>query len=304
VIVGGPEAFRAAWRELPATPFGPATAHRLLLVSPVGFRLDDESRSDNLYMAAGTASEARALAEHAQLVEALSERLETHLFDGTPETPDAVFPNNVFATAEGRAVVGRMRHPVRRREAARADIRGFLAEEMGYRLRDLSDRDDLVAELTGPLVVDRLRGIGYCGLTERCDRAGARAMHDALGLRLSFVFDLAPGEYHTNVVMAVLAGRALVVHAGSFADPEVPRAIAEVYGARVLWLSDEEKAGFAGNCIALGDDEVWMSERAERALRPESRSAIESWGFSLHAVALDEIEKSGGSLRCCVAELF
>ena len=38
-----------------------------------------------------------------------------------------------------------------------------------------------VAELTGPLIVDRGRNIGFCGLTERCDRSGRRS--DARGLR-------------------------------------------------------------------------------------------------------------------------
>ncbi len=46
-------------------------------------------------------------------------------FRAIRRTPDAVFPNNVFATAPGRLIVGRMRHPVRQREAERADIRGF-----------------------------------------------------------------------------------------------------------------------------------------------------------------------------------
>jgi hypothetical protein len=226
------------------------------------------------------------------------------VFAGDPEAPDAVFPNNVFATARGRLIVGRMRHEVRRREAANAALRRHFEQRLGYGVVDLSGRDDLVAELTGPLVVDHARRIGYCGLSGRCDRRGAEAMHDAFGLALTFVFELASGEYHTNVVASVLAGRALVIHESSFADPEVPRAIASVYGERVLRLSDEEKSAFAGNCLALAPDQVWMSARAEASLRPESRRALESWGFAVRSVPLDEIEKAGGSLRCCVAEIF
>src|SRR5690606_30672657 len=186
----------------------PGAAREVLLVSPRGFRLAEESRRDNRYMAAGGADEARALAEHRALAAALAGSVAVTVLDGDPATPDAVFPNNVFATAPGRLVVGRTRHEVRRREAARADVRALFTAR-GYEVVDLSGRDDLVAELTGPLVVDRARGIGYCGLSERCDRAGAAAMHDALGLALTFVFALAPGEYHTNVVLSVLAGRAV-----------------------------------------------------------------------------------------------
>ena len=304
MIVDDAAAFRRALEELPAEPWGPPTAREVLLVAPHGFRLAEESGLDNRYMARGaTVSEDRALAEHRSLAQALGGTLPVRVLPGDPEAPDAVFPNNVFATAPGRLVVGRMRHEVRRREAARDDIRRLLGGEGRRRVVDLSIRDDLVAELTGPLVVDRLRGIGFCGLTERCDRAGAAAMHEALGLRLTFAFELAAGEYHTNVVLAVLAGRACVLHAGSFADPAVPEAIAAIYGEHVVRLSDAEKAAFAANCIALGD-ECWMSARAEAALRPASRARLERAGFRIRSVALDEIEKAGGSLRCCVCEIY
>ena len=41
---------------------------------------------------------ARALAQHRALQRALSTELPTVCFPGDPDTPDAVFPNNVFAT--------------------------------------------------------------------------------------------------------------------------------------------------------------------------------------------------------------
>jgi N-dimethylarginine dimethylaminohydrolase len=47
-----------------------------------------------------------------------------------------------------------------------------------------------------------------------------------------------------------------------------------------------------------------MSEAAADALAPQHRAALERAGFRLGSVALDEIEKAGGSLRCCVGEIF
>lgn len=303
MLVDSPGAFRAALAAREFPPDSPATARAALLVAPHGFRLAEESTLDNRYMRSDADfSEARALAEHAALAAALAGTLPVTVFPGDPATPDAVFPNNVFATVPGRVIIGRMRHQVRRREAGRADIRRHLAA--GRTCVDLSGRTDLVAEMTGPLVIDRLRRIGLCGLSERCDRAGAAAMHEAFDLALTFVFDLSPGEYHANVVLASLAGRAAILHAGSFADPEVPAAIEALYPGRVLRLSDEEKAAFAANAIALGEDEVWMSSGAAASLRPENRERLAAWGFRLRTVALDEIEKAGGSLRCCVAEEF
>ena len=304
MIVDTAAAFRRAV-EGSAAAWGRPTARAAFLVSPVGFRLAEESATDNRYMRVGSAtSEERALVEHAALACQLAASLPVVTFPGDPATPDAVFPNNVFATAPGRLVVGRMRHQVRRREAGREDVRRFFADLLGYEVVDLSADDSLVAELTGPLVIDRARGIGYCGLTERCDRRGAEAMHRAFGLELTFTFELRPEEYHANIVLAVLAGRAAVVHAGSFVDPAVPPAIAAVYGERTLYLSDEEKLGFVGNSIALSAGDVWMSRGAEAALRPASREALASWGFRVCSAPLEEIEKAGGSLRCCVAEIY
>lgn len=306
MIVADASAFRAACAAGGCAPAQPATARAVMLVEPTGIRLSTESATDNHYMdAMQRIDPLRALEQHRVLAEAIRRhaRLPVAVFEGGPETPDAVFPNNVFATVPGRLAVGAMRHAERRREAARADIPAYFEREHGYAVVRL-DPTACVSELTGPLVIDRARGIGYYGRTERLDHAGVVATHAALGLALGFEFALAPGEYHTNVIMAVLAGRALVAHRGSFADPGDADAIAAVYAPHVIWLSDAEKAAFAGNCIALADDAVYMSATAERALTAATRHALDRAGFTLHAVALDEIEKAGGSLRCCVAEIF
>jgi hypothetical protein len=287
-----------------APDFGPACARAAFLVAPEGFALAAQSASDNRYMDMGQATDReRALAEHRDLQRALSASLPTVCFAGADDTPDAQFPNNVFATAPGRLILGHMRHPVRQREAERADIRGFFRDTLGYAELDLRAQPG-ICELTGALVIDRARGLGFCGLSERCDEAGAAAMHAAFGLRGMLLFDLAPGEYHTNVVLSVLAGRAAVIAPGGFADPAVAEAVAGLYAPHALRLSPAEKAGFVANCIALSADAVWMSAAAEAALAPGHRLALERAGFAIRSVPLPEIEKAGGSLRCCVAEIF
>lgn len=295
-------AFSAFARGVPAD-FGPACAKAVFLVVPEGFALAEQSASDNAYMDLGVAVDpARALAQHRELQRALAAAVPTVAFPGDPVAPDGLFPNNVFATAPGRLVVGHMRHPVRQREAERADIRGFFAA-MGYAETDLRAQPG-ICELTGALVIDRARGLGFAGLSERCDEAGAAAMHAAFGLRATLMFDLAPGEYHTNVVMSVLAGRALVVCRSGFADPGVPAAIADLYAPRVVTLSAAQKAAFAGNCIAVSPDRVFVSQAGADVLDPDQRAVLARAGFALAPVVLDEIEKAGGSLRCCVAEIY
>jgi hypothetical protein len=245
----------------------------------------------------------RALAQHRELQRRLASVLPTLCFPGDPATPDALFPNNVFATAPGRLILGHMRHPVRQAEAERADIRRFFTDVLGYRQIDLRAQPG-VCELTGSLVIDHARGIGYCGLGERCEEAGAAAMAAAFGLRALLLFDLAAGEYHTNVVLSVLAGRAAVIADDGFADAAVPAAIAGFYAPAAVRLAPAQKAAFAGNCLALSADTVWMSAAGAAVLRADQRQVLESAGFRLESVDLSELEKAGGSLRCCVAEIW
>ncbi|MBD8524307.1 arginine deiminase-related protein [Pseudomarimonas arenosa] len=293
-----------------AAQFAPsqaACARAAFLVTPQGFAIAAESQHDNVYMLSGQVDSERALAQHRALQAALAERLPVIAFPGHADTPDAVFPNNVFATAQvdgrGRLLIGSMRHPVRQREAERADIPRFFSEVMGYELLDLRQRPGLT-ELTGTLVIDRSRGLGFAGLSPRCDRQGVATMADAFALNACFAFALQDDEYHTNVVLSVLAGRAVVGCPAAFQNERDWQAIADTYGGQVIELDAAEKAGFAGNCIALDGERVWMSERAADGLRPASRAAFERAGFAIGAVALDEIERAGGSLRCCVAEIF
>ncbi len=304
----------AAFASMLAPDFGPATARAAFLVAPDGFALAEQSASDNRYMAEGAAFDAaRAMAQHRALHQALAATLPTVCFAGDAATPDALFPNNVFATARvdaasdvvspPRYIVGRMRHPVRQREAGRGDIRDFFGNVLGYRAVDLSAQPH-PCELTGALVIDRARGIGIAGLSERCDETGARLMHEAFGLRATLLADLAPGEYHTNVVLAVLAGRAVLASRAGFADPAVIDALEAVYPGRVARLSAREHAAFVANAIALSPDAVWMSAQAESALAPATRACLSAAGLEVRAVALDAIEAAGGSLRCCVGEIF
>lgn len=297
--------FLAALPSLAPLPDACATARAAFLVAPAARELAAESAHDNRYMQMDAGFDtSRALVQHAALAQALRADVPVVTFPGDAATPDAMFPNNVFGCAPGRFIVARMRHAVRRREAQRADIRAFFHDVLACREIDFSDGSRGVAELTGSLVIDHARGIGYCGLSERCDMDGARALHDAFGLRLMLCFELAPSEYHTNVVMASLAGRAVILAPDGFADPAVPRTIAQAFNGHALWLTPDQKRAYAANAITLSPARVWLSARAAAALTDAQRVQLADWGFVLGAVELDEIEKAGGSLRCCVAEIF
>lgn len=304
MLVTRPGAFVEAWQSLPPGNWGPPTPRGAMLLSPDGLSAAAVTSADNCYMDPSRAVDSRRLHDqHRALAAALATELPVWVFPGDVATPDATFLNNAFATVPGHLVLGAMRYPERQRETARPDIRAFFRDVLGYAETELTGQG-VVAELTGSLVIDRRRGVGFCGLSERCNLAGARAMHDALGLRLTYAFELSSGEYHTNVVMSVLAGRTLVLCREGLADAEAAQALLSAYGDAAVELSVAEKNAFAGNCIALRDGTVWMSAAAAAGLTAANRARLANMGWQIRSVELDEIEKAGGSLRCCVAELF
>lgn len=282
----------------------PSVPNAVLMVRPEKFHVGKETALDNQYMnLAGHADPERAASQFRGLVELIRKcGTEVLVFPGNSRTPDDVFPNNVFAAVPGQLIIGSMRYPTRRLEAERSDIPAWFTEN-GYQITDLR-RSNCVAELTGALILDRARRIGFCGLSERVDPAGAAAMHKAFGLKLTYCFDLKPEEYHTNVVFSVLSSRACVLHPEACADPATPTAIEAAFPGRTLLIDRYEKDHFVGNCIALNDCDLFMSQVASDALRPANRARLESWGFRIHSTQLDELEKAGGSLRCMVAEIF
>jgi len=305
MITADPKEFLAEARKLVPDAGRPATMRAALLVAPADFFVDSEGSPDNAYIPdEAVADPVRALLQHQDLGAALnSVGVPVITIPGVSSQPDGVFPNNAFGTVPGTLIIGSMAHPGRQAETRRSDIPELFKQVMGYNIIDLSAQN-CIAELTGVMVIDQLRGIGYCGMSQRVDEAGVQAMHKAFGLNLTFRFDLNTDEYHTNVVMSVLAGRACVIFPGAFQDPAGPDAIVEFYGDGAVVISQSEKAAFVGNCLAVTNEDVFMSARAVGKLRPDSLRSLESAGFSVRGIAVDEFEKAGGSLRCLIAEVF
>lgn len=276
------------------------------MVSPVGFSLDQQTAQDNAYMQISqTVDVDLAIRQQINLARKISDcGVPVVSFPGSEETPDAVFPNNAFATTHGRRyIIGSMRYENRQKETQRQDIRDFFGAVLGYEKYEI-DHDKAVAELTGVLVPDRAKGIGFVGMTERVDEAGVKELLQGFNLHMIFQFDLKPTEYHTNVVLAVLAGKACVVCADSFVEPAAADVIAEFYQNKAIMISEQEKQAFIGNCISITDRDIFFSQTAMHHLSTESIGKLEKWGFILHSVDVSELEKAGGSLRCMIGEIF
>ena len=284
---------------------GSPTMKAALLVNPSGFAISTEAAEDNAYMATGQGLDLeRAHHQHQQLARTIQELgVPTVTFAGKKDQPDGIYPNNAYATIPGKAIVGRMYHPSRQRETQRHDIRQFLNTTLGYWETDLSQQKS-PCELTGVVAVDRLRQLAFCGLSRRVDTTGSQLIHEAMDMHGTFEFDLDHSEYHTNIVLALLAGRTCVVHPQGLADPDLGRRIASLYGDNHIIIDQEEKNAFVGNCIAVTDADVLMSLTALDGMHATTKDRFHQLGWNLHAVPVDELEKGGGSLRCLIAEIF
>jgi len=277
----------------------------IMMIEPEDFSILQASTADNIYMQSVVTDPQRARHQHQAVAAYIRDVLgvEVKVFKGRKETPDDLFPNNVFATTPGKLIIGSMFHPERQRESARQDIKKWFSQTLAYSCLDLSSQG-FTAELTGSLIIDHCRQVGFCGLSNRADKQGATAMQQTFGLSAVYDFSLAAGEYHTNVVLSILAGRACVVAPGGIAEPGFVDLLEQIYPDAVVILSEEEKVAFAANCLSLDDKNVLLSATAFKKLQPHNRQILEDLGFRLHPLEVDELEKAGGSLRCLLMELF
>ena len=276
-----------------------------MLIGPEGFGINAESTTDNQYIQAHEQVDLEvAHRQHFHLARTIRNLgLPVVTFAGRSGEPDGVFGNNVFATTPTRFIVGRMYHPSRQRETARSDVRDYFQQLLKRPLHDLS-QGKAVAELTGALVIDRARNFGVCGLSTRADEAGSKSMHDAFDLELSLNASLKETEYHTNVVLAILAGKLSIVAPSAFETEDVQVLLTNVYGKNVVELDDTQPGTFAANCIAVTPNDILMSQTGLDSLRSGQLEIIERAGLNLHGVDVSEFEKAGGSLRCLVTEIF
>ncbi|MEO7995460.1 MAG: arginine deiminase-related protein [bacterium] len=277
----------------------------LLMVRPDGFRLSDQSIKDNRYMKRGTVDPTLAKSQHAAVVEALETAgYAIEVVPGDPACPEACFLNNAFATTERGAIYGSLRHVDRAEEPRRPLVRKRL-DSLGYNtVGDLSGEAEVIAELTGSLIIDHARNVGFLGMSERVNQPGAERMAELFGLEAILQFDLTSAEYHTNTVLAVLPGKGAVIASDGFADPAIPQAIADFYDDSVVWLTPSQKRHFAANLLALDGKHVAMSAAAAEALGEAGLGFIRAQGYTPLIVPIGEIEKGGGSIRCLLCELW
>jgi hypothetical protein len=312
----------------PAAP-RPQCADTVLMVRPKAFGFNAETALTNRFQRPPEPDEndanLRAGQEFDQLCKALrGEGITVCAVEDscTPPKPDAVFPNNWLSFhADGTLVLYPMATRSRRAERRQAVIDAAI-ECAGFRLQHLLDLSGYEAEGkflegTGSLVLDHVERVAYACVSPRTHPEVVAEWAQALGYE-ALTFHAADRAgvpiYHTNVLMCIGA-RAVVIGSEAIAAPERAGVLRRLRasGREIIEIGQDEIGAFAGNMLelstwdeALGDSRVLvMSERARRALKPDTWARLSGCTDAVLAVPVPTIETlGGGSVRCMLAELF
>lgn len=301
----------------------------LLMVRPVGFRMNEQTAVNNYYQKVLdnlSAEEVNKTAEveFDRFVKVLRNKgINVVVVDDTvdPDTPDSIFPNNwVSFHADGRVGLYPM-YAENRRLERREDVISILQNQHGLQVNEIVDftefeEHDKFLEGTGSMVLDRHYKIAYAALSQRTDRKAFEhfcSVFDYAGV--VFSANQTVGEnrkpiYHTNVMMCV-ANHFAILCADCIDDPEERDMVVETLkdsGKEIVFISEDQAHRFAGNMLEVlnseGKNHLVMSTSAYESLTEAQIETIEKYAEIIHS-SLDTIEAcGGGSARCMMAEVF
>ncbi len=306
----------------------PQSAAAVLMVRPSRFAFNPQTAPSNAFQHSPDADPRRAAAidvqDHAlHEFDALAEsllRAGVHVIvaDDTdaPPKPDALFPNNwVSFHLDGTVVLYPML-ALDRRSERREEVLRQVTGDGRFRITrtvDLSYRenDGKYLEGTGSLVLDRARRVAYANLSPRTDLDVLGEFGQQLDYELvTFeAFDgMGNAVYHTNVLMSIGAGFAVVCGAAIRHAPHRDAVYSKLRasGHEIIDISLAQMESFAGNLLELapaGASVIALSTTAWRSLDGAQRRMLERHGGILTA-DIPVIERiGGGGVRCMLAEI-
>ncbi len=304
------------------------TTNTILMVRPVGFRMNEQTAVNNYYQQELTDTlpatiNAKAQKEFDDFVIKLQENgVEVVVINDTetPSTPDSIFPNNWISFHENGDVGLYPMFAENRRLERREDVLEML-ESKGFVIKNIVDyteaeEEAVFLEGTGSMILDRENQKAYCALSPRAD--------EELFIEFCEDFEFTPvvftsnqtvnnqreAIYHTNVMMCVAEQFAIICLASIDDKKERKNVIKHLKENRkeIIDITEQQVNAFAGNMLQVkGTNEqrfLVMSSSAYHSLRKEQLQKIEKFNSVIHS-SLETIETcGGGSARCMMAEVF
>jgi len=304
------------------------TTNVILMVRPVGFRMNEQTAVNNYYQQEVIDSlpatiNAKAQREFDDLVIKLQNQgVNVIVVDDTetPSTPDSLFPNNWISFHQNGDVALYPMFAENRRLERREDVLEML-ESKGFVIENIIDyteaeEEEIFLEGTGSMILDREHSIAYCALSPRAD--------EELFIEFCEDFEYTPvlftanqmvnnqreAIYHTNVMMCVAEQFAIICLAAIDDKKERKNVVKHLRetGKEVIDITEQQVNAFAGNMLqVIGKNNqrfLVMSSAAYDSLRKEQLQKIEKYNPIIHS-SLQTIEMcGGGSARCMMAEVF
>ncbi len=211
--------------------------------------------------------------------------------DPVPGLPDMVFVSNGATVLGGRALVARFLHGQRSAESA-AYLEWFAAQ--GYHpVRQAQwvnegEGDYLVAPV-GPSL-GMLAGSGF-----RTDAKAHAEAEEYFGVPMIGLTLVDPRFYHLDTALAVLGEDLIMYYPQAFADDS--RLLLEELYPDAITASPGDAAAFGLNARSDGLHVV-LPQAATGLI-----AQLSSRGFEPVGVDLSELQKAGGSVKCCTLEL-
>jgi hypothetical protein len=294
------------------------------MVRPASFGFNTETAANNVFQSSSaklTAKEVqqKAVDEFDNFVSTLRKnKIDVIVYRDTPNPPkpDAIFPNNWFATFSNGNVVMFPMFAANRRIEKSDELVQMLTEK--FKVKDVEDWSEYEAENfflegTGSMIIDHEARIIYACLSPRTHKSllekfAAAHHYKAIGFYSKDENDV--DVYHTNVIMHIGEGYA-VICLESIKDETERIAVSQLLiatGHEIIPITLHQVHSYAGNMLQVknsdGKNYTILSKQAFDSLTEEQKDI-----FAIHTnllpINIDMIETiGGGSVRCMMAEIF
>lgn len=297
---------------------------QILMVRPANFGYNAETAASNAFQNDKTSLtvkeiKSKARKEFDAFVKVIQEAgVDVTIIEDNDKvkTPDSVFPNNwISLHQDGMVVTYPMLSEIRRRER-RDDIIELLSKKFQINEQvhlEQLEKQDLILEGTGSLVLDRFNKIAYACKSPRTNEKALDIFCSKTGYE-KVVFEAvdAKGQqiYHTNVMMA-MGHKYVIISLDSIQNKNERQKVIQKFKEtkkEIIEITLNQMNSFAGNMLLLGTKAgkpiLVMSSQAFKSLSNEQIEKIEMYNPILHS-SLEIIEQfGGGSARCMIAEVF
>lgn len=207
----------------------------------------------------------------------------------TKGLPDQVYITNAGHPEGNIFIKANFRYPQRRPEA---DIAVELFKENGYEIKTVPQ--DIFFEGQGDLL--KVGNKYFMGWGYRSDQKAKGYLEEILKTEITDLQLIDPFFYHLDTSLGLLSEDIAIINDKAYK----PEGLAKLEKSfkNLIRVSKEDNNVLACNMVII-DKNIVVNEISE-----ELKNKIESYGFSVYRVPMNEYIKGGGSVKCVSLQIF